>query len=179
MRDPAIRCGIVVAAAFATLTVACDNEPAVEDDTASVAEEEEVVGTNPHIDAADLCALVPLADVVAAVGGTEPTRAETGAFAPASCRYFFNLEDPSYGQRQMSASLQMLENYRLERMGAGEAALDVTDVGDEAWAKSFTDSYLLYASEGPLVFSINVGGGNSDRWPDLARSIAGVVLNRL
>jgi hypothetical protein len=79
----------------------------------------------------------------------------------------------------MSATLQMLDGFSMERMGAGANAVDVSGVGDEAWSRSFTDTYLLYARRGGLVFSINVAGGNSETWPDQARAIAEVVLENL
>jgi hypothetical protein len=180
MGHPATRSGIefVIAAAFTVLTLAgCGGEaPELEEDMAADAPEDAADGPNPHVNAADLCALVPLADVAQAAGGTG-TRTETGARAPASCRYFFDTTDPS--SRQASATVQMLEGYSLERTGHGDRAIDVTGVGDEAWAVSHTDSYILYTRRGPLTFSVNVGGGNSDRWPDMARAVAGEVFEHL
>ncbi|MGH7503943.1 MAG: hypothetical protein ACREL7_19610 [Longimicrobiales bacterium] len=180
MKPSAMRCGIeFVAAAFTVLSLAgCGEAPAVEEDMAPAGAEDSAGGANPHIDAADLCALVPLADVAQAAGGTEPLRSETGERAPASCRYFYDVADP-YGARQASATVQMLDGYSLERMGAGNAAIDVAGVGDEAWARSHTDTYLLYTRRGPLTFSVNVAGGNSDNWPQMARAVAEVVLEHL
>jgi hypothetical protein len=171
--------GFVTAGAFTVLTLAgCGDAPAVEEDTVPAATEDETAVANPHINAADLCALVPLADVAQAVGGTDPLRSETGESAPASCRYFFDVADP-YGAQHVSATVQMLEGYDLERMGSGNAAIDVAGVGDEAWAVSHTSSYILRTRRGPLVFSVNVAGGNSDRWPQMARAVAEVVFEHL
>ena len=180
MRHAAKRSGIeaATAAAFAALMLAgCGEAPAVEEDSSpDVAEADG--GANPHLDAADLCALVPLAAVAQAAGGIEPMRTETGARPPASCRYFFDVAEGT-GARHMSATVQMLTGYGLERTGAGDAAIDVAGVGDEAWGRSHTGSYLLYARRGPLVFSVNVAGGTGDTWPPMARAIAGVVLEHL
>jgi hypothetical protein len=73
----------------------------------------------------------------------------------------------------------MLDGFSMERMGAGANAVDVGGVGDEAWARSFTDTYLLYARRAGLVFSVNIGGGNSESWPEQTRAIAEVVLDNL
>jgi hypothetical protein len=160
------------------LLTACGDNSSTEDDVASAEEAEETVGANPYFDAADLCTLVPLSEVVTAAGGIEPTSSEADGGPPASCRYRFEVPEGT-GARQMSASLQMLDGYGLERIGAGADAIDVAGLGDEAWARPFTDSYLLYASRGDLVFSLNVAGGNSENWPGMARAIAEVVLENL
>ena len=64
-------------------------------------------------------------------------------------------------------------------MGAGANAQDVAGLGDEAWAKPFTDSYLLYARRGDLVFSVNVSGVREERRAETANAIAKVVLAAL
>jgi hypothetical protein len=150
-----------------------DDAPAAETD-----ETDETVAANPHLNAADLCALVPASSVAEAAGGVEPLSSAADAGPPASCQYRFNVPAGT-GARQMSATLQMLDGFSMERMGAGANAVDVAGVGDEAWSRSFTDTYLLYARRGGLVFSINVAGGNSETWPDQARAIAEVVLENL
>jgi hypothetical protein len=160
------------------LLVACGDKSSADDDSPDAGVTEETVGENPHLNAADLCALVPLSEVAAAAGGIEPLSSEADAGPPASCRYRFSVPEGT-GARQMSATLQMLDGFGLERMGAGANAIDVSGVGDEAWARSFTDSYLLYARRGGLVFSVNTGGGNSENWPEMTRAIAEVVLENL
>ena len=151
------------------------------DDVPAVTEsEEQPSGENPYWNAPNLCELVPVQDVVSAAGGTEPTRAEPGTSSPpASCRYFFDMPDP-YGPRNASATLDMISGgFGLERTGAGSAAQDVAGLGDEAWARPHTDSYLLYARRGNLVFSLNIAGVRDDARPAVARAIAEVVLAKL
>jgi hypothetical protein len=161
--------------------VSCASERA-EDDAALSSESAEVAteerGENPHLNADNLCALVPIAQVAAAAGGGEPFRAEPRSGPPASCRYFFDVPD-AYRPRHASATLQMLSDFGLERIGAGAAATDIAGLGDEAWARSHTDSYLLYAKRGNLVFSVAVAGMSEDAWPDAARSIGEAVLATL
>ena len=88
------------------------------------------------------------------------------------------VSDP-YGARSASATLQMLDGYDLERMGAGDTAMDIEGLGDEAWARSHTDTYILYVRRGSLVFSVNVSGGSEEAWPQAARSVAEVALEHL
>jgi hypothetical protein len=163
------------------LLVSCTSERP-EDDGALSSESEELAaegqGENPHLNADNLCGLVPVAQVAAAAGGREPLREEPGSGPPASCRYFFDVPDGS-GVRHASATLQMLSDFGLERIGAGAAATDIAGLGDEAWARSHTDSYLLYARRGNLVFSVSVAGMNESAWPDAARAIGEVVLGTL
>ena len=181
MKHPTTRSGIAfvtVTAITALILAGCGGEtPDVEEDMGADPPDAVTEGPNPHLEAADLCALVPLSDVAQAAGGTG-SETETSARTPASCRYFFDVPEGT-GQRQASATVQMLDGYGLERTGHGDSAIDVPGVGDEAWAVSHTDSYLLYTRRGPLVFSVNVAGGNSDRWPDMARAVAGVVFEHL
>ena len=160
------------------LLVACGDKSSADDDGPSAEGTEETVAENPHLNATDLCALAPLSEVAAAAGGIEPLSSEADAGPPASCQYRFNIPAGT-GSRQMSVTLQMLDGFGLERMGAGANAIDVAGVGDEAWARSFTDSYLLYARRAGLVFSVNTGGGNSENWPETTRAIAEVVLENL
>jgi hypothetical protein len=176
---PRAQASCVLLIPVSLLLIGCggDNSSAEEDD-ASAAATEETVAENPHLDAADLCALVPQAAVAEAAGGIEPISSEANPGPPASCRYLFNVPEGT-GSRQMSATLQMLSGFSMERMGAGANAVDVAGVGDEAWSRSFTDTYLLYARRAGLVFSVNVAGGNSANWPDQARAIAEVVLDNL
>lgn len=171
--------GLVLASACLLAQSACGSQPRDQEQAEAVAAaDEEERGENPHLNASDLCALVPLRDVVAAAGGTDPARTEVGASAPASCRYFFNVPDPS-GSRQASAALQMLSDFSMEKMGAGATAQDVPGLGDEAWAKPFADSYLLYARRGDLVFSVNVSGVRDERRAETANAVARVVLAAL
>lgn len=140
---------------------------------------EEPAGDNPYINAANLCELVPVQDVAAAAGGTEPLRTEAGTPPPASCRYFFEVPD-QYGARQASATLDMISGgYNLERTGAGSEAQAIAGLGDDAWAREHTDSYLLYARRGNLVFSLNVAGLRDEARPAVARAIAEVVMAKL
>lgn len=115
--------GLVLALACLLAQSACDSPPRDEAEAVAAADEEER-GENPHLNASDLCAIVPLRDVVAAAGGIDPVRSEAGASQPASCHYFFDVPDPS-GARQAAAALQMLDGFSLERMGAGDAAQDI------------------------------------------------------
>jgi hypothetical protein len=156
------------------------SEQTGDDAPAVTRSEEESSGENPYWDATNLCELVPVQDVVSAAGGTEPMRAEPGTSPPpASCRYFFDMPDP-YGPRNASATLHMISGgFGLERTGAGSAAQDVAGLGDEAWARAHTDSYLLYARRRDLAFSLNVAGVRDDARPEVARAIAGVVLAKL
>ena len=156
----------------------CKDEPSGDEDVVSAGADEQQSGENPYLEADNLCELVPVGDVAAAAGGTEPFRTEAGTSPPASCRYFFDVPGPS-GPRNASASLQMLSDFGLERTGAGEAAVDVAGLGDEAWARPHTDSYVLYVRRGNLVFSVNVAGVEEEDRPDAARAIAGVVLAAL
>jgi hypothetical protein len=169
--------GLVLALVCPLIQGACDSAPPDRAPATAEADEEET-GENPYLNADDLCALVPLQDVVAAAGGTEPTRSEAGTVPPASCDYFFDVPDP-YGARQAGAALQMLDGFGLEKMGAGDAAQDIPGLGDEAWAKPFTDSYLLYARRGDLVFSVNVSGVRDEGRAATARAVAEVVLAAL
>lgn len=131
--------------------------------------------TNPHIDA-DICALIPLEDVIAAAGAVGPGETEASNSVPTSCRYLFRLpETPS--QPQASASIQMLDDFELERLGAGDRAEDVAGLGESAWALPFTDSYVLHVQRGDLVFSVNVAStGDDAQEPVIARAIAELVL---
>jgi hypothetical protein len=160
------------------LLIGCGDNSSGEEGDASAEATEETVAENPYLDAADLCALVPLSEVAEAAGGIEPLSSEADAGPPASCRYRFDVPEGT-GVRQVSATLQMLDGFSMERMGAGANAVDVGGVGDEAWARSFTDTYLLYARRAGLVFSVNVSGGNSENWPEQTRAIAEVVLDNL
>jgi hypothetical protein len=172
--------GLVLALVCLLMQGACDSAPPDQESAAAEADEadEGESGENPYFNADDLCALVPLQDVVAAAGGTEPVRSETGTSAPASCHYFFDVPDP-YGARQAGAALQMLSDFRLEKMGSGDDAVDIPGLGDEAWATPFTDSYLLYARRGDLVFSVNVSGVRDERRAETARAVAEVVFAAL
>lgn len=170
--------GLVLALGCLLTQGACDSAPPDQAPAAAAAADEEERGENPYLNADDLCALVPLPDVVAAADGTEPVRSEAGTSPPASCDYFFDVPDP-YGARQAGASLQMLDGFGLERMGAGDEAQDIFGLGDEAWAKPFTDSYLLYARSGDLVFSVNVSGVRDERRAETARAVAEVVIAAL
>ncbi|HSM59378.1 MAG TPA: hypothetical protein VK849_01220 [Longimicrobiales bacterium] len=168
-------------AALLAASAACGGDappPDAAESGEDAGEVEESFGTNPYWDAGDLCALVPLADVAEAAGGIEPFSAEADETPPVSCRYFFDAPDPS-GPRSTSATLQMLDGYGLERIGAGDSAIDVDGVGDEAWGHLLPDTYILYARRGDLVFSVNVAGGGEEEWPEMARSIAEVVLAHL
>ena len=157
---------------------ACGDERPNEDGTIDEAEDEQAFGENPYLESEDLCALVTVEEVAAAAGGIEPLRSEKGTFGPASCRYFYDVSDP-YGPRNASATLQMLSDFRLERIGAANAAIDVADLGGDAWAKELTDTYILYVRDEALVFSVNVGGGSDANWPEAARKIAELVLAEL
>jgi hypothetical protein len=160
------------------LLIGCGDNSSAEEDDASADATEEAVAENPHLNAADLCALVSVSDVAEAAGGIEPLSSEADAGPPASCRYLFDVPEGT-GARHMSATLQMLNGFSMERMGAGANAVDVDGVGDEAWSRSFTDSYLLYVRRAGLVFSVNTAGGNSENWPAQTRAIAEVVLDNL
>jgi len=149
------------------------DEPAGEEAVVQTESEDQPLGENPYLEVDDLCARVPVEDVAAAAGGIEPLRSEQGTFGPASCRYFFDVADPS--PRQASATLQMLSGFGLERIGAGERATDITGLGDEAWAHALTDVYLLYVSRGDVVFYVSV----ADDKPEVAEAIARVVLAAL
>jgi hypothetical protein len=133
---------------------------------------------NPHIDA-DICALIPLEDVIAAADAIGPGETEASNSTPTSCRYLFRLPETA-SQPQASASIQMLDGFELERLGAGDRAEDVSGLGDSAWALPFTDSYLLYVQRGDLVFSVNVAStGDDAQEPVIARAIAELVLGLL
>lgn len=163
------------------LSTACDSAPpdGAGDEAGAVEEAmDEEPGENPYWNAGDLCSLVPLQDVAAAAGGNEPMRTEAGTSSPSSCDYFFEVPDP-YGPRQARASLQMLSDFRLERIGVGDAAEDVPGLGDEAWASPHTDSYLLYARRGNVVFSVNVAGVRDENRARTARAVADVVITKL
>ena len=171
--------GLVLASVCLLAQTACGSQPPDQEQAETVAAaDEEERGENPHLNASDLCALVPLRDVVAAAGGTDPARTEVGASVPASCHYFFSVPDGS-GARQAAAELQMLSDFRMEKMGAGATAQDIAGLGDEAWAKPFTDSYLLYARHGDLVFSVNVSGVRDENRAETANAVAKVVLAAL
>jgi hypothetical protein len=157
---------------------ACGEERPNEDGAIDDAEDEQAFGVNPYLETEDLCALVTVEQVAAAAGGIEPLRGEKGTFGPASCRYFFDVPDP-YGPRQASATLQMLSDFGLERIGAADAAIDVADLGGDAWAREHTDTYILYVRDEALVFSVNVAGGRDANWPEAARRIAELVLAEL
>lgn len=169
----------------ALLSAACDGggtQGSPGDDSTHSPQEESAPATksvdgNPYLEADDLCELLPVAQVAAAAGGSDPLTTETGSFPPASCRYFFDVSTPS-GSRQSSATLQMLDSFSLERTGTGDRALDIAGLGDEAWARQFTDSYILYARRGDLIFSVNASGVNVDQ-AKIARAIAELVLAEL
>jgi len=133
---------------------------------------------NPYLQG-DLCALLPLEAVMAAAGGTEPISSEGDASPRASCRYVFRYKAPSGLSVQAGATIQMLNGFELERESAGEAAHDVPDLGDDAWGRAHTDSYILYARRGDLVFSVNVGGNIEGERPRVARAVAALVLAKL
>jgi hypothetical protein len=157
---------------------ACGEDRPNEAGSIDDAEDEQAFGENPYLQSEDLCSLVTVEQVAAAAGGIEPLRSEKGTFGPASCRYFFDVPDP-YGPRQGSATLQMLSDFGLERIGAASAAIDVAGLGGDAWAREHTDTYLLYVRDEALVFSVNVAGGSDANWPEAARKIAELVLAEL
>jgi hypothetical protein len=132
-----------------------------------------VAAENPYFAAQDICALVPVEKVAAAVGGTE-ARSEADTSSPPSCRYFFRVDN-----RQMSATVQMRADYGLERSAAGDQAKPVTGLGEEAWSHAFTDSTLVYVRRGALVFSVNAAGGGGEKHLPVASSVADVVLATL
>lgn len=133
---------------------------------------------NPYLEE-DLCARLPLEAVMAAAGGTEPISSEGDPSPRASCRYVFRYKAPSGLSVQAGATIQMLNGYELERTSAGEAAHDVPDLGEDAWGRAHTDSYILYARRGGLVFSVNVGGNLEGDRPRVARAVAALVLAKL
>jgi len=175
---PRAQVSCVLLIPVSVLLIGCGDNSSAEAGDASAEATAETVAENPYLDAADLCALVPVSEVAEAAGGIEPLSSEADAGPPASCRYQFDVHEGT-GVRHMSATLQMLDGFSMERMGAGANAVDVAGVGDEAWSRSFTDSYLLYARRAGLVFSVNTAGGNSENWPDQTRAIAEVVLDNL
>jgi hypothetical protein len=73
----------------------------------------------------------------------------------------------------------MLSDFSMEKRGAGATAQDVPGLGDEAWAKPFADSYLLYARRGDLVFSVNVSGVRDEHRAETANAVAKAVLAAL
>jgi hypothetical protein len=70
------------------LMVGCGDNSADDVDDAPAAETDETVAANPHLNAADLCALVPASSVAEAAGGVEPLSSAADAGPPASstCR---------------------------------------------------------------------------------------------
>ena len=132
-------------------------------------------GENPHL-AADICTLVPVVGVAAASGGLEPFETEASATPPTSCRYLFDVPEGT-GTRSASVTVQMLGDYGLERIGVGDSAVDVTGLGDEAWAHDLTDTRVLYVREGDLVFSVAAAGGGD--WEEATRAVGQLVLDLL
>lgn len=132
-------------------------------------------GENPYLDA-DLCSLIPLDAVTEAAGGAGPIETEPSDSPPASCRYTLELPEGTFPSTA-SIDIQMLSDFELERIGAGDDAVDVAGVGDEAWEHPHTDTLVLYVRRGDLVFWVAAAGGGD--WTAMTRGVAELVLATL